>query len=236
MSETRKQVTIYTDGGCEPNPGPGGYGVVLVYGSHRKQASGGFQRTTNNRMEIMAAIKGLELLKAPCDVTLISDSEYLVRAMREGWAKRWQARGWQRSQKAKAANPDLWERLLALCATHAVTFQWVKGHAGHPENELCDQLAMAALHQPDLPPDAGYIAGAPAAPAAASSQPRASSSAAPILTDSICPKCGALMEQRTPKSKRHPGQTYYFEYYLHCPGCQRMFMVEEAKRTISRPD
>lgn len=159
MTETRKQVTIYTDGGCDPNPGPGGYGVVLRYGHHRKEASGGFQITTNNRMELMAAIRGLELLKEPCAVTLYSDSQYLVQAMREGWARRWRANGWQRSRKAMAANPDLWERLLRLCEVHTVEFRWVKGHAGDAENEACDRLADAALRRPDLPPDEGYGGG-----------------------------------------------------------------------------
>lgn len=156
MTSDRKQVTIYTDGACEPNPGPGGYGVLLIYGSHRKEAFGGFRRTTNNRMEIMAAIRGLELLNQPCRVTLHSDSEYLVNAMNAGWARRWQANGWKRNRKDYAANPDLWARLLTLCTTHEVEFRWVKGHAGQPENERCDQLSVLALRQPDLPDDDGY--------------------------------------------------------------------------------
>ena len=140
-------------------PGPGGYGVLLIFGSHRKEASGGFRLTTNNRMEITAAIRGLELLNQPCRVTLYSDSEYLVRAITEGWARRWQANGWKRNRTDHAANPDLWARLLALCTTHEVEFRWVKGHAGHPENERCDQLATAALQQADLPVDEGYVPG-----------------------------------------------------------------------------
>jgi ribonuclease HI len=156
MTPPRKEVTIYTDGACEPNPGPGGYGVLLIFGSHRKEASGGFRLTTNNRMEIMAAIRGLELLNQPCRVTLYSDSQYLVNAMSLGWARRWQARGWQRNRKDHAANPDLWARLLALCARHEVEFRWVKGHAGHAENERCDELSVLALRQPELPVDEGY--------------------------------------------------------------------------------
>jgi ribonuclease HI len=151
-----KQVTIYTDGGCDPNPGPGGYGVVLRYAGRRKELCGGFRRTTNNRMEIYAAIRGLEALKEPCQVTLYSDSEYLVKAMTEGWAARWKQRGWMRNSKEPALNPDLWQRLLALCEQHRVTFVWLRGHAGTPENERCDWLSRQALRQPDLPVDEGY--------------------------------------------------------------------------------
>jgi ribonuclease HI len=156
MSENTKSVTLYIDGGCEPNPGPGGYGIVMLYGAHRREVSGGFQLTTNNRMEIYAAIKALELLKEPCNVRLHSDSRYVVDAISLGWAQRWRTHNWKRSAKEKAANPDLWEKLLALCAIHRVEFVWVRGHAGNTENERCDVLAMQALHQPDLPPDDGY--------------------------------------------------------------------------------
>ena len=149
-------VEIYTDGGCEPNPGPGGYGGVLVHPKKRAEASGGFRLTTNNRMEILAAIKDLELLKQPCKVTLYSDSQYLVSAMMEGWAASWKKKDWWRTNKERAANVDLWERLLALCETHQVEFRWVKGHAGNPENERCDQLSMASLRQANLPADEGY--------------------------------------------------------------------------------
>ena len=156
MDDTRKHVTIHTDGGCLGNPGPGGYGVVLRYGRHEKCLSGGFARTTNNRMEIMAAIAGLEALKDPCRVTLHSDSKYVVEAMTLGWVQRWRAKGWKRNKKDKAVNVDLWERLLAACARHEVTFKWVKGHAGHADNEACDRLANAAATRRDLPTDEGY--------------------------------------------------------------------------------
>jgi ribonuclease HI len=152
-----KHVTLYTDGGCSNNPGPGGYGVVLTYDSFRKELSGGFRRTTNNRMEIFGAIAGLEALKEPCRVTLVSDSQYLVYAIQKGWARKWKANGWKRNSREKAINPDLWDRLLKLCETHDVQFQWVRGHAGHPENERCDELAKAALQGSDLPIDTGYL-------------------------------------------------------------------------------
>jgi len=151
-----KQVTIYTDGACLGNPGPGGYGAVLLYGPHRREISGGFRLTTNNRMEIMAVIAALELLKEQCRVTLHSDSQYVVNAMTQGWARRWKANGWKRNQREEAVNPDLWERLLDLCDQHQVEFQWLRGHSGVDENERCDQLAVDAARQPDLPEDTGY--------------------------------------------------------------------------------
>jgi ribonuclease HI len=152
-----KHVTIYTDGACLGNPGPGGYGAILLYQDHKRELSGGYRTTTNNRMEIMAAIVGLEALKQKCTVTLYSDSEYLVKAMSQGWARRWRANGWKRSKREKASNADLWERLLQLCEHHEVEFSWVRGHAGTPENKRCDELAVQAAQQPDLPCDEGYI-------------------------------------------------------------------------------
>lgn len=152
------QVTVYTDGSAIGNPGPGGYGVVLEMGEHRKELSGGFRLTTNNRMEILAAIKALEVLNRPCRVTLHSDSRYVVDAMAKGWAKEWRANGWMRNKSARALNSDLWERLLALAAGHDVDFRWVPGHAGIPGNERADQLAVAAAHAKDLPPDDIYEA------------------------------------------------------------------------------
>lgn len=151
-----KQVTIYTDGACLGNPGPGGYGAVLLYGPHRQEISGGFRLTTNNRMEIMAVIAALEALKEPCRVTLYSDSQYVVNAMAQGWARRWKTNGWKRNQRDEAVNPDLWERLLDLCDQHQVEFRWLRGHSGIAENERCDQLAVNAAKQPGLLEDTGY--------------------------------------------------------------------------------
>lgn len=149
-------VEIHTDGACLGNPGPGGYGVVLRYGDRRKELSGGYRRTTNNRMELLAVIKALEALTQPCQVVLHSDSRYVVDAMERGWARQWQANGWRRNRQEKALNPDLWETLLQLCARHAVEFRWVRGHSGNAENERCDRLAAQAAKQPDLPADPGY--------------------------------------------------------------------------------
>ncbi len=153
---TDTMVTIYTDGACIGNPGPGGYGAVLLSGEHRKELSGGFANTTNNRMEILAAIVGLESLKKPSAVTIYSDSRYLVDAIEKGWAPKWQANGWMRNKKERAVNPDLWERLLDLTKQHDVEFRWVRGHAGNKENERCDKLAVAAAKGRNLPVDSGY--------------------------------------------------------------------------------
>jgi ribonuclease HI len=158
MSEL-KHVTIYTDGACIDNPGPGGYGVVLLHKGARKELSGGFRRTTNNRMEIMAALAGLQALKYPCTVTLYSDSQYLVNTMMKGWAQRWRARGWMRTPKEKARNHDLWAQMLDVCAQHRVTFTWVRGHAGNVENERCDVLSVAAAQRRHLPADDSYEEG-----------------------------------------------------------------------------
>ena len=141
---TGKRVIIHTDGSCLGNPGPGGYGVVLRYGPHRKELSGGDPQSTNNRMEMTACIAGLNALKRRCAVTLYTDSAYIVNGVTKGWAKRWRANGWMRNKKEQAENADLWEQLLDLCEKHEVSFVWVKGHAGNPENERCDQLAKAA--------------------------------------------------------------------------------------------
>lgn len=138
-----KEVTIFTDGACSGNPGPGGWGTILRYGEHEMEISGGEASTTNNRMELSAVIAGLEALKEPCSVTIVTDSKYVSDAVTLGWAKGWKKKGWKRSGGEPALNPDLWERLLALLEKHSVKFVWVKGHAGHPENERCDSLAVA---------------------------------------------------------------------------------------------
>lgn len=152
----QKHVVIYTDGACIGNPGPGGYGVVLLYGHHRKELSGGFRLTTSNRMEITAAIVGLQTLKHPCAVTIYTDSRYLVDSMMLGWVQRWKAKAWMRTKKDRAVNADLWEQLLVLCANHQVQFEWVRGHAGNVENEFCDRLSVQAAQRGDLPIDSGY--------------------------------------------------------------------------------
>jgi len=144
-------VEIYTDGACSGNPGPGGYGTILKYGPHEKELSGAYDNTTNNRMELMAVIKGLESLKEPCQVTLYSDSKYIVDAMTKGWVTRWRSRGWMRNDKERAKNVDLWERVLQLSDRHRVRWVWVKGHADNEFNNRCDRLAVEAIkHKPRI--------------------------------------------------------------------------------------
>lgn len=155
---TPTKVTVFTDGACIDNPGPGGYGIVLLSARHRKELSGGFRHTTNNRMELMAAIIALESLKFPCQVTLYSDSALLVQAMEEGWLQKWQKKGWKRGKKW-VLNADLWQRLDAACQPHDVRFIWVKGHAGNRGNERADFLSMQAARRDNLAIDTAYEAG-----------------------------------------------------------------------------
>lgn len=151
-----KRVQLYTDGACSGNPGPGGYGTILRYGAIEKEFSQGYKSTTNNRMELLAIIVGLEKLKEPCIVDIYSDSKYIIDALTKGWAKKWQKNNWMRNKKEEAKNIDLWERLLNLCDQHKINANWVKGHAGHPENERCDKLAVAAAAVSPLLEDKGF--------------------------------------------------------------------------------
>ena len=151
-----KKVEAWTDGACSGNPGPGGYGVVLKFNGHRKELARGFRRTTNNRMEIRAVIAALEALTEPCEITIHCDSQYVVHAIVQGWARGWRARGWKRGRNEPVRNPDLWEQLLALLPGHRVKMVWVRGHAGEAENERADELAVAALAGPDLAEDVGF--------------------------------------------------------------------------------
>ena len=143
----KKHVVIYTDGACSGNPGPGGYGIILQYGEHRKELSKGFAETTNNRMELLAVITALEALKTSCAVDLYSDSKYVIDAVQKGWAVKWRSKNWMRTPKEKAKNPELWERLIKLLDDHDVTFHWVKGHASNENNNRCDELAVQAWKQ-----------------------------------------------------------------------------------------
>ncbi len=140
--EDIKSVQIFSDGACSGNPGAGGYGVILRYGSHEKEISGGAKSTTNNRMELMGVIEGLSALKEPCNVTVTTDSKYVVDSITKGWVYLWKKKNWIKSDGKKALNVDLWEKLISLLEKHYVQFVWVKGHAGHPENERCDTLAV----------------------------------------------------------------------------------------------
>lgn len=156
-----KNIDLFTDGAARGNPGPGGYGALLLYTDgagqlHQRELSCGYELTTNNRMELMGVIAGLEALTQPCRVSVHTDSEYVANAFNKNWIEGWIARGWRNAQKKPVKNDDLWKRLLDAAAPHKVTFEWVKGHAGHPENELCDTLATAAADAGDRLVDEGY--------------------------------------------------------------------------------
>ena len=219
-----KRVDIYTDGACLKNPGPGGYGVVLQYGPHRKELSGGFRLTTNNRMELYAAIAALRALKNPCEVRLFSDSKYVVDAMRQGWARRWRDNGWWRNKANKAVNSDLWAELLELCEQHHIEFFWVKGHAGILENERCDSLAeTAAIRHPEQI-DTAYEQKhkEPEAPKAKVSE-----------VGQPCRKCATPVIRKKPRKRtRKIGQTHYYAYFLFCEKCGTTYMPEDAKVDI----
>jgi ribonuclease HI len=156
VSINMKEVTIYTDGSSKGNPGPGGYGVVLIYNNNRKELSEGFRCTTNNRMELLAVIEGLSALKFPCKVNLYSDSKYVVDAFNKGWLKAWQKKGWKKKDNKPVLNKDLWQRVLSLYSTHKIQFIWVKGHSENIENERCDLLAVAAAENENLSIDYEY--------------------------------------------------------------------------------
>lgn len=156
IDNTLKTVELFSDGACSGNPGRGGYGTILKYGEKRKEMSEGFRLTTNNRMEILGVLRGFEALKEPCNVIVTSDSKYVLDALSKGWVYGWKKKGWIKSDKKPALNVDLWELLLKEIAKHNVTYNWVKGHAGHPENERCDELAVSAYSKSDLKIDEKY--------------------------------------------------------------------------------
>jgi ribonuclease HI len=233
--EIYPEINLYSDGGAEPNPGKGGFGTILSYKGQQKEFSQGFVLTTNNRMELMGVIHGLRQLKKRSIVHVFSDSAYVVNGISEGWAARWKSNGWYRNKTEKATNADLWELLLDLIASQeTVTFNWIKGHNGHPENERCDELAMLALKGDILLPDEGYQASL--SPTPGSPGRETNSKFAPILNEGDpCRKCNTAVVKQFPKKKApKPGQTYYFAYYLYCPGCKTIYHLEEAKREIVR--
>ena len=154
--DRKERILVFTDGGSINNPGPGGYGIVILNAGERSESSGGFRRTTNNRMELMGCIVALSQFREPARFLLCTDSQYVVNGITKGWAKRWRQNGWMRTAEAPAENSDLWEKLLELTEKHDTIFEWVKGHAGHAENERCDELARAASSKKNLPPDTQY--------------------------------------------------------------------------------
>ena len=236
------RVTIYTDGAAEPNPGLGGYGVVLLHPAKRFELSKGFQLTTNNRMELLAVIAGLEALTKPCRVTVVSDSKYVVESIDKGWVLKWQKKNWFRTRDERAKNADLWQRYLVAAEQHEVKMTWIKGHAGHEHNERCDELAGAAAKGANLEIDVGYQPDeSPADEKSAglsglmTKVTVSGSKVTHKLPGEPCRNCGTAIIKKPPKKKtRKPGQEYFYEWYLYCPNCKNMYMVEEAKRMIQK--
>jgi ribonuclease HI len=254
-SNQKPLVTIYTDGAAEPNPGPGGYGIVLVSGQHRKELSGGFRLTTNNRMELMGVIVALEALSKSCLVNLYSDSKYVVDSIKKGSLDRWNRNRWQRSPGQPVKNVDLWKRYLEASQKHTIRLHWVKGHAGVALNERCDELAVQAAQGFELQEDVGYLTDPSSSHVQKGRSDRTRNSdldqssknlipgpkvsASHVQTGEPtegdpCRKCSEpLIRKNTKPKARKPGQTYYFLWYLFCPGCGTMYMVNEAKRIIN---
>ena len=234
------EINLYSDGGAEPNPGKGGFGVIMSYKDRKREFNQGYKLTTNNRMELMGVIYGLERLKTKSVVNIFTDSRYVIDGIEKGWAERWKSKNWYRTRTEMAINHDLWDRLLTLISVQQkVTFNWVKGHAGHLENERCDELALAALRGGNLLIDSGY-------------QPIQSKSNDMNEGDHIqpsarkikvsedgaaCRKCGTkVVKKQTKKKVAKPGQTYYYEYFLLCPSCKTMYFIEDAKRDVTGQD
>lgn len=233
MNQTIPTVDIFSDGWANPNPGPGWYGVILKCGWHQKDFSQWYTRTTNNRMELMGAITGFQKLKTRSRVTLNTDSQYTINGLQKWWAKKWRANNWFRTGSQKAQNWDLWKILLEEYEKHEVSFNWIKGHNGHIENELCDELATLAMQRNDLLLDEGYIE-APAKPLSI----KTSSSQVSISLEfesagCDCKKCQNPLVKKYPKhTKKTLLKQYYYEYYHHCEACKTNYMLEEAKRDI----
>jgi ribonuclease HI len=227
------EINLFSDGGAEPNPGKGGFGVMMTYKGHKKEFSQGYLLTTNNRMELMGVIFGLEKLKTKSNVNIYTDSRYVVDGITKGWAEKWKSKNWYRTKNEKAVNHDLWDRLLTLISTqHQVAFHWIKGHDGHFENERCDQIANEALNGNDLLEDSGYKPKEEGTVSGEEKRMTDYPGKQKILQEGDqCRKCGTPVIKRQPKQKAlKPGQNYYFEFYLLCPNCKTMYMVEEAKR------
>lgn len=239
--DEEKEVIIFTDGACDPNPGVGGYGAVLIYGKHRKELSGGFQLTTNNRMELLAAIVALEALKEPCKVKLYSDSEYLVKAITLGWIKRWKRKNWR-----KVKNPDLWARLLEQCQRHQAEFVWVKGHAGITNNERCDELAVQASKSANLVRDEFYESNftqeeivVEDAKNDSEDMPVVSKGSEKITQEGQpCRNCSTPVIKYVRRKDKpvKASRNYYYEYFFICPKCSTYYYVKDAIRYIEKPD
>jgi len=217
-------ILLFSDGGADPNPGIGGFGVILKYGKHVKEFSVGYKLTTNNRMELMGVIYGLEQLKKDAKVRVCSDSQYIVNAINNGWLDKWKENNWLRNKKEKALNIDLWKRLIKLMDIHEVSFEWVKGHAGHEENERCDSLATAAMASKSLLEDVEYL-----------KQKENPVDGKIRKEGDLCRKCDTPVIQRENKLKKVKNkQTFYYKYYMVCPDCSTVYYTDEAKVEIKK--
>jgi len=231
MNKILPEVQIYSDWGANPNPGPGAYGVIMKYWNHQKDFSQGYKMTTNNRMELLWAITGLQKLKTRSRVVLTTDSRYTINGIEKWWAKKWKANNWFRTGTQKAQNWDLWEILLREVEKHDVKFEWIKWHTGHIENELCDQLATHAMKRDDLLIDEWYIEAFNSLPFQGKGVIKIDSDAE--KTGTQCKKCNHELIKKYPKhTKKTLEKQYYYEYYYHCESCRTNYMLEEAKRDI----
>ncbi len=222
-------IELFTDGGAEPNPGKGGFGTILKHKGRQKEFFGGYELTTNNRMELMAVIFGLEKIKTKAKVTVYSDSRYVIDGIEKGWAVRWRQNNWIRKKNAYALNKDLWKRLLEVIEKHDVTFNWVKGHAGHLENERCDYLANLGINSDNKIKDEGYIDYLENIEDYKENN---------IQNEGdLCKKCNVPTQKKVPKKRKiKKNQTFYFEYYMFCPNCKTRYTVEAARREVSNND
>ena len=223
-------INLFADGGAEPNPGKGGFGVIISSDEGAREFSKGFKLTTNNRMELMGVIYGLEQIEPNSNIHVYSDSRYVVDGISKGWAEKWKLKNWYRTINKKAINSDLWEKLLDLIdQQNKVTFSWIRGHNGHHENERCDKLAQLALNSNDLFDDKGYIYG--------NENKKQVSIPNPInrIASTNCRKCNTTLIKKPRKDmKLKPNQEYYYEYSLLCPRCKTQYLVERAKRFIKK--
>ncbi len=244
-SEEIPEIDLYSDGGAEPNPRKGGFGVIMSYKGTKKEFSQEFRLTTNNRMELRGVIHGLERLKTKSIVNVYSDSRYVIDGIEKGWAEKWKSNKWYRTKTEKAINYDLWDRLLILIANQQkVKFTWIRGHVGHPENERCDQLANIALNSESLIEDTVYeenlyqdtgleFNSATINPTEANNSRPGKDSGKIKNEGDLCRKCGTAVIHKTGKKKEFkPGQTYYYEYYFLCPKCKTVYFVEDAKKFL----
>jgi len=221
------EIDLFSDGGAEPNPGKGGFGVILRYKGRQKEFSEGYELTTNNRMELMAVIFGLEKIKTKAKVTVYSDSKYVVDGIEQGWAVGWERDNWIKKKGDLVFNKDLWQRLLDVIDKHEVTFNWVKGHDGHIENERCDYLANNGINSEHKIKDEGYLEYLENIEYYQEQKIE--------KEGDVCRKCDVPVVIKRPKKRKvKQNQNYYYEYYLFCPICKTMYMVEDAKRTLDQ--